>query len=67
MFCNKCGNKLPEDVNFCNQCGARLNVDHQALLLEEDDYESDSYDLEDAIDTIGSVVDIIDTVRGFFG
>jgi hypothetical protein len=24
MFCNKCGNRLPDDSKFCNKCGANL-------------------------------------------
>lgn len=25
MFCNKCGNQLPDDALFCDVCGARVN------------------------------------------
>ena len=24
MFCNNCGNQLPDDAKFCNQCGANV-------------------------------------------
>lgn len=24
MFCNNCGNKLPENAKFCNSCGAAV-------------------------------------------
>lgn len=27
MYCNKCGNKIPEDANFCTQCGYKVKPD----------------------------------------
>ncbi len=27
MFCNQCGNQLPDDAGFCNKCGASLSPD----------------------------------------
>ena len=26
VYCPKCGNKVPDDMNFCNNCGASLRV-----------------------------------------
>ena len=25
MFCNKCGEKLPDDAKFCTKCGYKVN------------------------------------------
>ena len=27
MFCNKCGEKLPDDAKFCTKCGYKVNND----------------------------------------
>ncbi len=24
MFCNKCGNRIPDDAGFCNKCGTKV-------------------------------------------
>ena len=26
MFCNRCGNEIPNDAAFCNKCGNAVNV-----------------------------------------
>ena len=30
MFCEKCGNQLPEDAKFCANCGAMVEPDDSA-------------------------------------
>lgn len=33
MYCNKCGNKLKEGMNFCNKCGNDNQEDEQLVNL----------------------------------
>ncbi len=31
MYCNKCGNQLPDDSKFCIKCGANLDFANKPL------------------------------------
>jgi len=38
MFCNKCGNQIPDDSTFCGKCGANLSaLASQAENIEQSD------------------------------
>ena len=36
MFCNKCGNQLPDDSKFCNKCGANLDFAAKSSFEEKE-------------------------------
>lgn len=36
MFCEDCGNKLPDNAKFCDACGARMDTPVYQAPLEED-------------------------------
>lgn len=39
MFCNKCGNKLEDDMIFCNKCGNKVNNKIE-IYNTDDNYDS---------------------------
>lgn len=48
-FCNKCGAKLQENVNFCTECGAP--VDSQAKQTQANDFGAKIQNLNNTADT----------------
>ena len=35
MFCNQCGNKLPDGTKFCGNCGAALGENTQPAVADK--------------------------------
>ena len=35
MFCEKCGNQLPDDAKFCANCGAMVEPEETAAPVAE--------------------------------
>ncbi len=48
MFCEKCGNKLPNDAEFCNKCGTKLeaNLPKKISRSETSDFSSNQTPVE---------------------
>lgn len=40
MYCNKCGNKLEDDMVFCNKCGNRIENTNEAEKNNKNDIDS---------------------------
>jgi hypothetical protein len=51
MFCNQCGVKLSDSVNFCSSCGAKVNGDIHSQGDNEKE-ETDDEDVDSRIDRI---------------
>ncbi len=41
MFCEKCGNQLPDEAMFCDRCGAKVNRDEMTENLPESENTSE--------------------------
>ena len=46
MFCEHCGQKIPEGATFCEYCGAQILIDDEVQHLQIDNAESAGYAFE---------------------
>ena len=35
MYCNKCGKKNADNINFCVHCGAKMDVENQSVMQKK--------------------------------
>ena len=42
MFCEKCGNQIPDDARFCNKCGAKICGDDSGDVMKNNNVPQDT-------------------------